>query len=741
MPKLNNQQSSYLTEVLQVITVTGVFAVLLLPLVVWNGSYFPFITGKNFLFRIIIELTFVSWALLALYDSAYRPRFSWIVAAFASLLAVMAAANIFSEYPLKSWWSNFERMEGYITLVHLFLYIVVAGSVLATQRLWSAFLHTSIGIAFLVALYGLGQYFGVIDGGRGSRIDSRLGNAAYMAIYMLFHIFFLFYLMLRSKLRWQIIAYAVVAAIMAYTLLQTGTRGTFLGLVGGATATVTYIALFARRSPELRKVAIGGVLFLVLGGLLFMGLRDSQFVQSNGSLKRIANIDLQEDLEVRMTIWGMAYDGFTERPLLGWGQGNFNYVFNKNYDPFLYDQEQWFDRVHNIFFDWLVAGGVLGVIAYFSIFAAVLYYLFIVPVVLRRESPFSVPEQAVLIGLFVAYLLHNMVVFDNIISYIFFASILALIHQRVGVPIPALQRFQLPANIRGQIVVPIVLLLTPWVVFSLNAPGIHTSRDLIDAMREDTVSGRLEAFHTALERDSFARQEVVEQLAQNAMSLARNQQLPPAEKQPMIQRAELELLSLVEDKPGDARLHNFLSAFYRTIGAIEESREQAAIAVSLSPEKPVLKLEQGLIELQEGEMAAAEDFFREAFLLDTRNQQARTFLVSALLRQDKVEEATELLETKTQKVAFAENSYGIASVEAAKAYDLLAELYQYKIESTPDDPQLRASLAFIYYELGNTEAAVEVLESAAAEIPTFADTATCYAENIKDGEEPGAGCE
>ena len=49
----------------------GLFAVLLLPLYVENDFYFPFITGKNFAFRIIVEIVFAAWILLALLDTQY----------------------------------------------------------------------------------------------------------------------------------------------------------------------------------------------------------------------------------------------------------------------------------------------------------------------------------------------------------------------------------------------------------------------------------------------------------------------------------------------------------------------------------------------------------------------------------------------------------------------------------------------------------------------------------------------
>lgn len=107
----------------------------------------------------------------------------------------------------------------------------------------------------------------------------------------------------------------------------------------------------------------------------------------------------------------MAWQGVRERPVLGWGLDNFHYVFAEKYDPAMYAQEQWFDRSHNVFMDWLVSAGVLGLIAYLSLFAIAIYMLW-------RISPESMTfsSKAVIIGGLVAYLGHNIFVFDNLSS-------------------------------------------------------------------------------------------------------------------------------------------------------------------------------------------------------------------------------------------------------------------------------------------------------------------------------------
>lgn len=724
-------------DLLKVLVFGGIFLVPFLPIYVENDFFFPYITGKNFAFRIIVEMAFAAWVVLALMEKEYRPKFSWIFAAFGTFLGVMFFANLLGEHPLQSFWSNFERMDGYVTLVHVFMLAVIMGSVMRTEKLWTYFFYASTVVAVGVALYGLAQMAGYVEGARG-RLDSRLGNAAYMAIYMLFHIFILGWLAVRSK-DWRFwLVGAVILAIYAYALLLTGTRGTILGFVGGAVVSVSYIALFGRKYPELRKYAVGGVAALVILILSFMAVKDSDYIQSNSMLARIANIDIGSDLETRGVIWSMALEGVKERPLIGWGQGNFNFVFNEKFEPVLYNKEAWYDRVHNIVLDWLVAGGVLGFLAYASIFVAFLYYLLYLPL-FKNDERLDVLERAIIIGLLAGYILHNLVVFDNIISYIFFAAIIALVHFKVADEIKAIADFEIDEKMVSQIVAPVALVATLVVVYLVNIPGMQAAGDIIDAMQAPTVVERLEAFHSALERKSFADQEIVEQLAQQAMSMARRENLPENERQMLVQRAELELLRMVDEKPGDARLHSFLSTFYRNIGALPQAREHAAISRSLSPRKPAVVIEQGVVEIQEGKTEVGRDFFKEAYELETSNVDALILYAGTEAQLGNMDKVKELIGEEYLE-AFSLNEYALSSVGQSGDLEFLAKMFEIRVKKNPENPQNWASLAYVYHQLNDAERAVDALTRAGESIPEFKEQANCYIANINAGKEPTVGC-
>src|SRR3989338_7390340 len=105
-----------LERMLRGIVLAGIFALPFIVFIVAESLFFPFITGKNFAFRIIVEVMSGAWLALALVNPIYRPRRSWLLGAFALLVTVVALADALGVYPFKSFWSNFERMDGWVTL-------------------------------------------------------------------------------------------------------------------------------------------------------------------------------------------------------------------------------------------------------------------------------------------------------------------------------------------------------------------------------------------------------------------------------------------------------------------------------------------------------------------------------------------------------------------------------------------------------------------------------------------------
>src|ERR1700749_1864090 len=95
------------------IVLSCLFIIPFIVLYVSNYLFFPFISGKPFPFRILVEIAFSAWVVLALAEPKYRPKFSWTFVLYGAFVLWMFIADAAAVSPLKAFWSNFERMDGW----------------------------------------------------------------------------------------------------------------------------------------------------------------------------------------------------------------------------------------------------------------------------------------------------------------------------------------------------------------------------------------------------------------------------------------------------------------------------------------------------------------------------------------------------------------------------------------------------------------------------------------------------
>lgn len=723
-----------LEKALRWVVLIGVFLLPFIVLYVSRTLFFPFITGKNFAFRIIVELIAGSWLALAAVNPAYRPKRTWLLYAFALFVAVIGIADIFGTYPHKSIWSNYERMEGWVTLAHLFIYFVVAQSVLSTERLWKNWWHTSLAVSALVGLYGIFQLAGFITINQGGiRLDATFGNATYLGVYMMFHIFIaaLFWAKAwveepqkRALYSWL---YGALIALNTYILFFTATRGAMLGLLGGATLASIILIALQPRSRVAWRLGTSLVGVVVLAGIFWV-VKDQQWVHNIEPLHRLAIIDKEGIPDARQMNWNMAIQGFKERPILGWGQENFAAVFDKYYDPAMYAQEPWFDRVHNIIFDWLIAGGILGLIAYLSLHALALMMIW-------RKGAFAAYEKAILTGLLAGYFFYLLFTFDNITSYLFFVSLLAFITVRAY----AAEPLQLaPARMLSSNILPVVAFVTvlgslgtAWYV---NADAIAQNKTIIQGISPQAggINRNLEHFKTAVAYDSVGNQEAREQFVQAGMSVVAAQGVAQDLKQTFVITALDAMKGLIAEAPQNARFPFFAGIMLDHAGAYPEAKEMLLKAKELSPRKQAIIFELGLNALARGANDEAVQYFKEAYELAPEFDEAKRYYIAALVRVGRDAEAEPLIQEMIQADTAVHSR--IASAFATRnRYDRIVEIWSAHLEKQPNDSEARFVLAGAYYTMGNKDLALQELQKAKELNPAIAAQADSLIQQVLGG--------
>lgn len=730
-----------LEKVLKWIVIGGIFLLPVVPLVVTTSLFFPYITGKNFMFRIVVEVISCAWLALALVDPKYRPRRSWILGAFAVFIVLIAISDAQGVNPFKSFWSNYERMDGWITIAHLFAYLVVASSVLRVERLWNWLWWTTLGVSFLASVYGLLQVIGYAAIGQGggaglsARIDATFGNPIYLAVYMLFHIFIAAMLWMRSRTENadnRLIAawcYGIVIALDTIALFLTGTRGTMLGLIGGAILTVLILAVFGS-SRRARLGAIAAVVVVVvLGGALKLG-KDSSFVKNVGFLDRLASISTTDTtIASRFINMSIAWKGVQERPIFGWGQENYAIVFDKYYDPRMYADEPWFDRVHDIIFDWWIAGGTLGLLAYLSIFVAALWALW------RPRNGFTLQERAILTGLLGGYFVHNLTVFDNVTSYILFGTVLAYIayrstEARGSAPVPQARIMtldQVPYTALG------ALVLAAAILWSVNEPALAANRALIQAISPQSDPAiNLQLFRDALSYNSLGQQEIREQLAQGASQISTASGIPSDLKQQFYQLSSTQMQAQEQVSPLDARFPLFLGVLQDAFGDYTAAAATLQKAHDLSPAKQEIYFQLGQNAWARGANQEALPYFKAAYDEAPAYTDAQIFYAAAAIRAGNMQLANQLLAPLIAADKAADSRI-LAAYFSVKALPQAIPIWQARVKAQPTDAQGYFTLAAIYFQLGEKAQAISTLKAAEAAVPDSATQVEATIQSIQNG--------
>ena len=727
-----------ITKILRNTSLGLIFLIPFIPLYVSNSLFFPFITGKAFAFRIIIEIAFALWLLLILRDKKYAPKFSWLSLGVTVFAVAMLVADLLGVNPLRSLWSNFERMEGWVMISHLWAYFIVTTSIFGSgdegRRMWHTFFKVTLTAASIVGIYGFFQLFHIAAIHQGSsRIDASLGNAAYMAVYMLIHAFIAFYMMLvtwgkkNSGISWW---YLVLGVIFTFLLFETATRGTILGLVGGIMLALGIYAVFGKgESRKSRWLSGGAIIVIILLGVGLVAAKNTSFVKSSETLDRLASISISDTTtQARGYIWPVAVKGVFQSPkttVIGWGQENFNYIFNANYNPKMWSQEQWFDRAHNVFLDWLVAGGLVGFLLYIS--------LSVFAVVGIWKSMLTFKEKCLMTGLFVGYAIHNIFVFDNIASYLLFFALLGFVHSlRAEKPLSWLEKSDIQSEntivVRDYIFFPIILVAFLCTLYFVNIRPIQANTRLITALNTCSASATTDAFASALALNQYeANQEIREQLFGCAGNIISGSAAPQT-KNNFYDLTIKEIGNQINVAPLDARGYVLAGTYLNSISDWQHSQPLLEKANQLSPHKQSIIFQLATNYMNSGKEKEAAALLKEAYESAPDNDTAKIGYVSTLILSGQEKLARELFAATPELFL---DTRVINVYAKLGQYQKVIESYKALVEKNPDNVQYYAGLAQAYVQNKQSGAAISLLESIKAKFPQLKDQIEAAIAQIK----------
>lgn len=501
----------------------GVYASFITLFFVFGNLLFPYITSKQIPFNLLVEFLAVVWVAFLVKFPAWRPfgrhrplGRDWLTLGLLAFFAVLVVSSFTGVDFNLSFWGDVERMLGVFHLLHFLVLYLIIITVFRSWPEWRNLLMAAVAAAVVESFFALPQ------AASGQTAFGTLGNTSYVSGQMIFGIYFALILFFRQK-NWVLrSAYVLGIIVMFVAFKNAGTRGAYIGLAASILLFLFLLAVY-NKNLKIRYGSIAAAALLVLGIGLIMASPDSGWVKDNRLFSRIAQINAQANtFQTRLISWKSGFKDLPNHFLLGTGYGNFAVSFDKYFDPKFYDYsrgETYFDHAHNNLVDILSTTGLLGLLSYLSIFAAIVYYL----VRLFRRKQLGLVEFGLLGGLLAAYFIQNIVLFDSFVTYLYlmilFGFIFWLVRQAPDETEPAAVSSGKPATVdnRGAVVVSLALALALFVAYQYNWRPYQ--------MLKLTIEAQIAANHQndlpqamAKYQEAFALETVLDRDSRNTLS-------------------------------------------------------------------------------------------------------------------------------------------------------------------------------------------------------------------------------
>jgi len=729
------------------------FLILFTPLVIGrfglSFSEFP----KSVFFRSLTEVIFISYLILLIRGGRqYLPKVKGRLLFFAVLgfMGVLVLGTLFSINPYWSFWGTIGRSQGLVTYLHFFAFFIVLISTVKAKKDWIFFLQWSVFVSGISSFAGILQKLNIVSFygvSLPNRISGTLANPDFFGSYLVLNIFLgLFLLSLKDKTKDVRVALVAITALNVLTLFLSGHRAGWVGAaVGFVFLGVVWFWRYSHQNKKLKRAFIYGALVLgILTSLLFL---NQERLRSSDSylLQRVASLaDIESALEERLVIWRAGFEGWKEKPLLGWGLETFSFSYDKHITwegAFKIASNVIYDRPHNKILGLASDVGVLGVVSYLLIFSSIFYLIF------KHRKRWGPIPSLILSSLFIAYFVQNLGGFDTISSLVIFFLLLGFVDSsftgekdsRVGKTRKPTNRLSNPlAGTIFKFLAILLALLSVAVFYTHNLPilqaglGVIRARDLEKRNLSASLAGYREISQKKMVLALDFRWEIIERL----LFMLRDKGTEGFRKE--IVKIILDLVPLLEkdlEKPlkGYLRKHVVLSEVYETIylisgnpEALDKVEETARKMRNFNEEYPDTYWHLGKAQLYRGNYEEAEAVIQKAFELGYA------------------------FETRYRVLQYA-NLYGtyLYVGDKAKAGEYLAKavdaIHSFVLTRFPDNlrpedlewlisqqPLVDASAQFHLIELNDSKTAIELYEKAIFIYPIYKEVIQKKIDDLKE---------
>lgn len=412
--------------------------VFLTPLFFLSDLFYPFIFPKSLFIQgvaLILGTLFVAEKILDKGDAQRSVPKNVVFLSFAVFLFFFLISALQGVVPRLSLWGSMDHGIGFVFMLCLFVFSAVTSTVFKSREDWYELFSVSVlsGIIFsigsLLAQTGtkFSKLLSLTKAG-----EFTLGNSSYSGIFLVFIFFISLGLVFSAPRKSQrVLGYVGLITVFfnpIITNLLIQAADTPFGLIGLAKTSayslflglgIFMLYIIYRKIPHAswRKIFIGFWIAAASLGLILAFLYRGQ----------VAKIITDTAGPNRLIFWDIALKAFQERPVLGWGDDTYHLAYTKYFNPVIvspgYSPEYFVDRAHNIYFDQLASGGIIGILSLIFLYG-VLFYGLIKKAIKEDQDKIGFMYASLFAG-FVAFLIQGLMIFQVVIGWFVIAILIS----------------------------------------------------------------------------------------------------------------------------------------------------------------------------------------------------------------------------------------------------------------------------------------------------------------------------
>ena len=324
---------------------------ILIPLFFWPKAYVVHEVPKVWLIFIWIELL----ALLTLTRILIKDKQNKLSGTFPVFIfiASLIVSSLFGVDLAKSFLGNYFRLDGLVTLLHLFAFtlcfalyankkdiklvlisLITGTGILSFWAIGEVVLKLTTGIGILALKYPIGIAFGQ---------PNFLGG--YLAVTTPIY----FYLLAKASKKSAKIGITILMLMQFVAVTLTHSVGAMM------TVLLAVVLWFLLATPKIVKIAATTLFISMIGLYLYK------------YLTIIPGNDLVYEGRQRIILRTLSGINTSRRYLLGYGVANVDYAFNDGTWPIAVNSDVYLDKAHSTLQETFLTGGFTGLIAYLGV--------------------------------------------------------------------------------------------------------------------------------------------------------------------------------------------------------------------------------------------------------------------------------------------------------------------------------------------------------------------------------------